>query len=231
MLLVCSTLFLSTWRHHSGAIGAAHVGHHRRLHFLFYSICYILVCARSRVNVTRLYTQSQFTHYLVESNQVNRIHESVSQSLCVFFSRLPSIRCGLRCTFDRMRRTAASIFPRREEPDEKNEMRDCRERTQDHPIFPRLPPAPGAPRPNHCAASPPISPPPICTVTMSPPSAVTWASTIPWTCLRCPPCVPSKGPLEEMGGCSCTAKNEGAGAVCNDEVHRWDEVVGPSPEH
>lgn len=34
-----------------------------------------------------------------------------------------------------------------------------------------------------------------------------------------------------MGGCSCTAKNEGAGAVCNDEVHRWDEVVGPSPEH
>lgn len=31
--------------------------------------------------------------------------------------------------------------------------------------------------------------------------------------------------------CSCIAKNEGAGGVSNDEVHRWGEVLGHSPEH
>lgn len=45
-------------------------------------------------------------------------------------------------TVDSMRRTAASIFPRREDHYEENEMRDCRERTKGHPIFlgPHLPP-------------------------------------------------------------------------------------------
>lgn len=138
---------------------------------------------------------SQLSHW-IELRCKEFMNLSHSSLYFLFMTTTDSMR---RAMHNRLNvKNGACIFPRREGPlgfvpDEKNDMRDCNERTKDT-IFLGHPQPPVPLGPNHCAASPPI-PPPICAVTMSPPIGHHSSSHHSMNVPTVAPGVLSKGPL------------------------------------